>query len=41
MKKLSKLWLVVAVVIIIAIVAWALSGGKKEEYRDQCIYHRW
>lgn len=31
MKKLSKLWLVVAVVIIIAIVAWALSGGKKEE----------
>ena len=31
MKKLSKVWLVVAVVIIIAIVAWALSGGKKEE----------
>lgn len=31
MKKLSKLWLVVAVVIIIAIVAWAMSGGKKEE----------
>ncbi len=31
MKKLSKLWLVVAVVIIIAIVAWALSGDKKEE----------
>lgn len=31
MKKLSKLWLVVAVVIIVAIVAWALSGGKKEE----------
>ena len=31
MKKFSKLWLVVAVVIIIAIVAWALSGGKKEE----------
>ena len=31
MKKLSKLWLVVAIVIIVAIVAWALSGGKKEE----------
>ena len=31
MKKLSKVWLVVAVVIIIAIVAWALSGSKKEE----------
>ena len=31
MKKFSKVWLVVAVVIIIAIVAWALSGGKKEE----------
>lgn len=31
MKKLSKLWLVVAVVIIIAIVPWAMSGGKKEE----------
>ena len=31
MKKLSKVWLVVAVFIIVAIVAWALSGGKKEE----------
>ena len=31
MKKLSKVWLVVAVVIIVAIVAWALSGSKKEE----------
>lgn len=31
MKRLSKLWLVVAVVIIVAIVAWAMSGGKKEE----------
>lgn len=31
MKKLSKVWLVVAVVIIVAIVAWALSGGKKQE----------
>lgn len=31
MKKLSKVWLVVAVVIIVTIVAWALSGGKKEE----------
>ena len=31
MNKLSKVWLVVAVVIIVAIVAWALSGSKKEE----------
>lgn len=31
MKKLSKVWLVVAVVIIVAIVVWALSGGKKQE----------
>ena len=31
MKKLSKVWLVVAVVIIVAIVPWALSGSKKEE----------
>lgn len=31
MKKLSKVWLVVAVVIIVAIVAWVLSGSKKEE----------
>ena len=31
MKKLSKVWLVVAVLIIVAIVAWALSGSKKEE----------
>ena len=31
MKKLSKVWLVVAVVIIVALVAGALSGSKKEE----------
>ena len=31
MKKLSKVWLLVAVVIVIAIAAWALSGGKKEQ----------
>lgn len=31
MKKLSKVWLVVAVVIIVSIVAWVLSGSKKEE----------
>ena len=31
MKKLSKVWLVVAVVTSVAIVAWALSGSKKEE----------
>lgn len=31
MKNLSKLWLLVAVVVVIAIAAWALSGGKKEQ----------
>ena len=31
MKKLSKVWLLVAIVIIAAIAVWAMSGGKKEE----------
>ena len=31
MKKLSKVWLAVAVVVIVAIAAWAMSGGKKEQ----------
>ena len=31
MKKLSKVWLLVAVVIVVAIAAWAMSGGKKEQ----------
>ena len=33
MKKLriSKIWIAVLVVVIIAVAAWALSGGKKEE----------
>lgn len=31
MKKLSKVWLLVAVVAIAAVAVWALSGGKKEE----------
>lgn len=30
MKKLSKIWIVVGVIVIAAIVAWLLSGGKKE-----------
>lgn len=31
MKKLSKVWLLLAVVIIVAIAVWALSGDKKEQ----------
>ena len=31
MKKLSKVWLLVAVVVVVAIAAWAMSGGKKEQ----------
>lgn len=31
MKKISKIWIAVAVLLIIAISAWILSGGKKEE----------
>lgn len=31
MKKLNKLWLVAGILVIIAIVAWLTSGGKKEE----------
>ena len=31
MKKLSKVWLLVAIVIVVAIAAWAMSGGKKEQ----------
>lgn len=31
MKKLSKVWVVVAIVAIIAVVVWAFSGGKKEQ----------
>ena len=31
MKKLSKVWLLVALVIVVAIAVWALSGGKKEQ----------
>lgn len=31
MKKISKVWLIVGVVAVIAIVAWAMSGGKKEQ----------
>ena len=31
MKKLSKVWLLVAVVIIAAIAVWIMSGGKKEQ----------
>ena len=31
MKKLSKVWLLVAIVIVVAIAVWAQSGGKKEQ----------
>ncbi len=31
MKKLSKVWVVVAIVAIIAVSVWAFSGGKKEQ----------
>lgn len=33
MKKLriSKIWIAVIVIVIVAVAAWALSGGKKEE----------
>lgn len=31
MKKLSKVWVVVAIVAIIAVAVWTFSGGKKEQ----------
>lgn len=31
MKKLSKVWVVVAIVAIIAVAVWAFSGGKKDQ----------
>lgn len=31
MKKLSKLWLIVGVVAVVAVAAWMLSGKKKKE----------
>lgn len=31
MKKLSKVWVVVAIVAIIVVAVWAFSGGKKEQ----------
>ena len=31
MKKLSKVWLLVALAIAIAVAVWAFSGGKKEQ----------
>ena len=36
MKKIriSKIWIAVIVVIIIAVATWALSGGKNEEQID-------
>ncbi len=30
MKKISKIWILAAVVLVIAVAAWLLSGGKKE-----------
>ena len=29
--KVSKIWIAVIVIVVIAVAAWALSGGKKEE----------
>lgn len=31
MKKLSKVWLLVAIVIVVALAAWLIPGGKKEQ----------
>lgn len=31
MKKISKVWIATAVVAIVALVSWLLSGGKKQE----------
>ncbi len=31
MKKPSKVWLLLTIIIIVALAAWAMSGGKKEE----------
>lgn len=31
MKKPSKVWLLLTLIIIVALAAWAMSGGKKEE----------
>lgn len=30
MKKISKIWLAAGAIIVIAIIAWQFSGGKKE-----------
>ena len=31
MKKLSKVWLLVTIVIVVALAAWLIPGGKKEQ----------
>lgn len=31
MKKISKIWLAAGAIIVIAIIAWLISGGKKEK----------
>lgn len=31
MKKISKVYIAAGVVTIVAVVAWAMSGGKKQE----------
>ena len=31
MKKISKIWLFVALIVIVALAAWLLSGNKKKE----------
>ena len=31
MKKISKIWLAAGAIIVIAIIAWLISGGKEEK----------
>lgn len=31
MKKISKVWIAAGVVVVVAIAAWLMSGGKKKE----------
>ena len=31
MKKISKLWIAVGIIVLIALITWLLSGNKKKE----------
>ena len=31
MKKISKVWYIVAVVLVVAVSVWAFSGSKRKE----------